>query len=45
MNITQVARKLNLTASTPRYYEQVGLIPSVSRRESGIRTYNEKDIK
>lgn len=45
MNIVQVARKLNLTALTPRYYEQVGLIPPVIRRESGIRTYNEDDIK
>lgn len=45
MNIAQVAKKLNIAASTLRYYEQVGLIPPVSRRENGIRTYNEDDIK
>jgi MerR family transcriptional regulator, aldehyde-responsive regulator len=45
MNIAQVAKQLNLTPSTFRYYEQVGLIPPVNRRESGIRNYDEDDIK
>lgn len=45
MNITQVAKKLGLTAATLRYYENVGLILPVNRRESGIRDYGEDDIK
>lgn len=44
MNISQVAKKFNLTAATLRYYEKVGLIPSVNRKESGVRDYTEEDI-
>lgn len=44
MNIAQVAKKYNITAATLRYYEQIGLIPPVNRRESGVRDYNEEDI-
>ncbi|MCY7965066.1 aldehyde stress transcriptional regulator AdhR [Bacillus inaquosorum] len=45
MNIAQVAKQFGLTAATLRYYERVGLIPSVKRKESGIRDYDEEDIK
>jgi DNA-binding transcriptional MerR regulator len=45
MNITQVAKQFGLTAATLRYYERVGLIPPVKRKESGIRDYGEEDIK
>ena len=45
MNITKVAKQFGLTASTLRYYERVGLIPQVDRKESGIRNYDEEDIK
>ncbi|MGG3575159.1 MerR family transcriptional regulator [Bacillus gobiensis] len=45
MNIAQVARQFDLTTATLRYYERVGLIPPVNRRESGIRDYGEDDIK
>ncbi|WP_410769015.1 MerR family transcriptional regulator [Fontibacillus sp. BL9] len=45
MNISQVAKQFGLTAATLRYYEQVGLIPPVNRNESGIRNYDEDDIK
>ena len=44
MRITQVANQLGLTAATLRYYERVGLIPPVNRKESGVRDYNEEDI-
>jgi len=30
---------------TLRYYERVGLIPPVNRNESGIRDYNELDLR
>jgi MerR family transcriptional regulator, aldehyde-responsive regulator len=45
MNISQVAKKFDLTAATLRYYERVGLIPPVNRKDSGIRDYDEDDIK
>ena len=32
-------------ADTLRYYERVGLIPPVNRNESGIRDYNELDLR
>lgn len=28
-----------------RYYERIGLIPRVNRSESGIRDYNEQDVR
>lgn len=45
MNIAQVAKQFGLTAATLRYYERVGLIPLVKRKDSGIRDYDEEDIK
>jgi DNA-binding transcriptional MerR regulator len=33
MNIAQVAKQFDLTASTLRYYESVGLIPPVNRKK------------
>ncbi|ASR47530.1 MerR family transcriptional regulator [Paenibacillus kribbensis] len=45
MNIAKVAEQFDLTSATLRYYEQVGLIPPVNRKESGVRDYTEEDIK
>jgi DNA-binding transcriptional MerR regulator len=45
MNIAQVAKQFDLTAATLRYYESVGLIPPVNRKKSGIRDYDENDLK
>ncbi len=45
MNITQVAKLFDLSAATLRYYESLGLFPPVTRKESGVRDYNEEDIK
>ncbi|CAH1210389.1 MerR family transcriptional regulator [Paenibacillus sp. JJ-223] len=45
MNITKVAEQFDLTSATLRYYEQVGLIPPVRRKENGVRDYTEEDIK
>jgi DNA-binding transcriptional MerR regulator len=33
------------TADTLRYYERIGLLPSVTRTESGIRDYGELDLR
>ncbi len=45
MNISEVSKKYNIPTDTLRYYEKMGLIPSVNRRESGTRDYSEIDIK
>lgn len=43
-SIGEVANKLNLTASTIRYYDKEGLLPFIKRSESGIRMFTESDI-
>ena len=45
MTITEVSKTYNLTADTLRYYERIGLIPRVNRKESGVRDYTEEDCK
>jgi len=42
MTIAEVSNKFQLSADTLRYYERVGLIPSVNRTKGGIRDYNEE---
>lgn len=44
MNIKEVAEKFNVTSDTLRYYERIGLIPPVSRNDSGYRDYTEVDL-
>ncbi len=44
MTIAQVSQKFGLSIDTLRYYERVGLIPSVNRNQSGIRDYTEMDL-
>ena len=43
MTITEVAKLYDLSADTLRYYERIGIIPSVNRNTNGIRNYNEHD--
>jgi DNA-binding transcriptional MerR regulator len=43
MLIAEVSKKYDIPADTLRYYERVGLIPSVHRTSSGIRDYDEQD--
>lgn len=45
MKIAEVSEKYGLSADTLRYYERVGLIPPVTRSESGIRDYTELDLR
>lgn len=45
MKIAEVSEKYSLSVDTLRYYERVGLIPPVNRSESGIRDYNELDLR
>lgn len=43
MTISEVSEKYGLPADTLRYYEKVGLIPPVHRKESGVRDYTPID--
>ncbi len=45
MKIAEVSEKHGISQDTLRYYERVGLIPPVHRNDSGIRDYNELDLK
>jgi DNA-binding transcriptional MerR regulator len=45
MKIAEVSKQYGLTADTLRYYERVGLLPPVNRNGSGLRDYNELDIR
>ncbi len=45
MTISEVAKAYGLSADTLRYYEKQGLIPPVTRLESGLRNYTESDLK
>ena len=43
-SISEVAKKLNLTVYTLRYYDKEGLLPFVERTTNGIRLFKESDI-
>ena len=41
MTIKEVSEKYDISADTIRYYERIGLIPHVPRKENGIRDFDE----
>jgi DNA-binding transcriptional MerR regulator len=43
-SISEVAKELNLTIYTLRYYDKEGLMPFVERTENGTRLFKESDI-
>lgn len=45
MNIGQAAARSGISAKMIRYYEQIGLLPSPERSESGYRMYDEAHIR
>jgi DNA-binding transcriptional MerR regulator len=45
MKIAEVSERYCISTDTLRYYERIGLIPTVNRNESGIRDYNELDLQ
>lgn len=45
MKIQEVSEKFEISTDTLRYYERIGLIPTVNRTESGIRDYTEEDMR
>ena len=44
MTIKEVCEKYGITADTLRYYEKVGVIPTVGRTKGGKRDYSRQDI-
>jgi DNA-binding transcriptional MerR regulator len=44
MTIKEASEKTGISIDNLRYYERIGLIPSVPRTESGIRNYDEMSI-
>lgn len=40
MTIKEICEKYDITADTLRYYERVGVIPTVKRTKGGIREYD-----
>ena len=45
MRIAEVSERYDISLDTLRYYERIGLIQPVHRNESGIRDYNELDLR
>jgi DNA-binding transcriptional MerR regulator len=44
-SISEVAKKLDLTVYTLRYYDKEGLLPFVERTASGTRLFKESDVE
>ncbi len=44
-SIGEVAKKMNVTAYTLRYYDKEGLIPFIERTPSGIRLFKDSDLE
>ena len=45
MTIAEICARFDLSHDTLRYYEKIGLIPTIQRKSSGIRDYSEEDCK
>jgi len=45
MKIAEVSERYGISLDTLRYYERIGLIPPVNRNGSGIRDYNDIDVR
>jgi DNA-binding transcriptional MerR regulator len=45
LSIQEVARQTQLSAYTLRYYEQLGLIGPITRKNSGHRRYGPQDLE
>lgn len=42
MTIREASKKVGISAENLRFYEKIGLLPPVPRKESGIREYDAK---
>lgn len=44
MNISEAAKLMNVTPVTIRYYERVGLIPPIHRKNGYVREFHQDDL-
>lgn len=44
-NISEVAKKMETTIPTLRYYDNLGLFPNLKKNKSGNRVFSEEDIE
>src|SRR3712207_7401636 len=42
--IKEVSEKYKISPDTLRYYERVGMIPTVTRKSNGVRDYQKDDL-
>lgn len=42
--IGEISERLGVSIDTLRYYEKIGLLPTVARSASGIRKYDDEDL-
>lgn len=45
ISIGELAKKLDMSQRTIRYYEEIGLLNSIKRIEAGRRVYTEEDLR
>ncbi len=45
MKISEVSKTYDISIDTIRYYERIGLLPTVNRLENGIRDFNSISIE
>ena len=45
LSIREVSARTGITTHTLRYYERIGLVPSIPRARSGHRRYGESDLQ
>ena len=45
MRIGELARRLEVTTDTVRFYERAGWLPSAPRADNGYRDYREEDVE
>jgi DNA-binding transcriptional MerR regulator len=43
MLISEVSKKYDISTDTLRYYEKIGVLPPISRNQSGLREYSKQD--
>ena len=44
-NTSTIAKEFNIHPNTVRFYEEIGFLPQIPRKENGYRLYNDEDIK
>ncbi|WP_019316296.1 stress response transcriptional regulator NmlR [Streptococcus mutans] len=44
MNIKKVSEITDVSADTIRYYDRIGLLPRITRTNSGVRDFTEREI-